>query len=69
VHYGVLCPMASAARWASLTRLPPGPVSPSTCPRNDAEAIISGDKDLLDWELQRPPVVSPAQLEQSGVDT
>jgi uncharacterized protein len=33
---------------------------------NDAEVIISGDKDLLDWELQRPPVVSPAQFEQGA---
>jgi len=31
---------------------------------NDAEVIISGDKDLLDWELQQPPVVTPAQFEQ-----
>ena len=32
---------------------------------NDVEVIISGDKDLLDWEPQQPPVVTPAQFEQS----
>lgn len=30
---------------------------------NDVELIISGDNDLLDWKLQRPPVVTPAQFE------
>lgn len=33
---------------------------------NGAEVIISGDKDLLDWEVQRPRVVSPAQFEQGA---
>lgn len=31
---------------------------------NDVELIISGDNDLLDWKLQRPAVVAPAQFEQ-----
>jgi putative PIN family toxin of toxin-antitoxin system len=31
---------------------------------NDVELIISGDNDLLDWKLQRPPVVTPVQFEQ-----
>jgi putative PIN family toxin of toxin-antitoxin system len=31
---------------------------------NDVELIISGDNDLLDWKLQRPAVVTPAQFEQ-----
>ena len=25
-----------------------------------AEFIVSGDRDLLEWEEQRPPVVTPA---------
>jgi len=33
---------------------------------NDVEIIISGDKDLLDWEQQQPPVATPAQFEQSA---
>ncbi len=32
--------------------------------QNDVEFIVSGDKDLLEWETQRPPVVTPAQFEQ-----
>jgi predicted nucleic acid-binding protein len=31
---------------------------------NDVDLIISGDNDLLDWKLQRPPVVTPVQFEQ-----
>ena len=31
---------------------------------NDAELIVSGDKDLLEWETQQPPVVTPSQFEQ-----
>ena len=26
---------------------------------HDAEFIVSGDRDLLEWEEQRPPVVTP----------
>ena len=25
-----------------------------------AECIVSGDRDLLEWEEQRPPVITPA---------
>ncbi len=54
-------------------------VDPSTSPRtirdsdddylvalaraNGASHIVSGDKDLLDWKEQRPPVVAPAAFE------
>lgn len=31
---------------------------------NDAELIVSGDKDLLEWEPQQPPVITPSQFEQ-----
>jgi putative PIN family toxin of toxin-antitoxin system len=31
---------------------------------NGAELIVSGDKDLLDWESQRPPVITPSEFEQ-----
>ena len=27
---------------------------------HDAEFIVSGDRDLLEWEEQQPPVVTPA---------
>ncbi len=27
------------------------------------DVIVSGDKDLLEWEGQRPPVVTPTQFE------
>jgi uncharacterized protein len=30
---------------------------------HNADAIVSGDKDLLDWAPQRPPVITPAQFE------
>jgi uncharacterized protein len=30
---------------------------------NDVEMIVSGDKDLLEWAAQRPPVVTPADFE------
>lgn len=30
----------------------------------DVEFIVSGDKDLLEWETQKPPVVTPSQFEQ-----
>ena len=30
---------------------------------HNVEVIVTGDKDLLEWELQRPPVVTPAQFE------
>lgn len=30
---------------------------------HNADYIVTGDKDLLEWDKQRPPVVSPAELE------
>jgi len=30
---------------------------------HEADVIVSGDKDPLDWEPQSPPVVTPAQFE------
>lgn len=31
---------------------------------NDADWIVSGDADLLDWPAQRPPVIPPADFER-----
>lgn len=31
---------------------------------NDVEVIVSGDKDLLEWAAQRPPVATPADFER-----
>lgn len=31
---------------------------------NGVELMGSGDKDLLEWETQRSPVMTPAQFEQ-----
>ena len=31
---------------------------------NGAELIVSGDKDLLQWEPQQPPVIAPTEFEQ-----
>ncbi len=31
---------------------------------NDAVLIVSGDKDLLEWEKQEPPVMTPSQFEE-----
>ena len=36
---------------------------------NDVEFIISGDKDLLDWETQQPPVMTPTRFEQRSRTT
>jgi putative PIN family toxin of toxin-antitoxin system len=36
---------------------------------HDVDAIVSGDKDLLAWQEQRPPVMSPAQFEERGGTT
>jgi len=30
---------------------------------HDAEVIVSGDADLLEWKEQDPPVISPAEFE------
>jgi uncharacterized protein len=32
--------------------------------KNGADYIVSGDKDLLEWEEQNPPVVTPAAFEK-----
>jgi predicted nucleic acid-binding protein len=29
----------------------------------DAEVIVSGDADLLEWDEQDPPVIPPAEFE------
>lgn len=29
-----------------------------------ADYVVTGDKDLLEWDEQRPPVVSPAEFEE-----
>ncbi len=31
---------------------------------NDVDLIVSGDKDLLEWESQQPPVMTPSEFEQ-----
>lgn len=31
---------------------------------NGAELIVSGDKDLLEWRPQEPPVITPSEFEQ-----
>lgn len=31
---------------------------------HDVELIVSGDKDLLEWPAQRPPVVAPADFDR-----
>ena len=36
---------------------------------HDVDAIVSGDKDLLEWEDQRPPVMTPAQFEDRDSTT
>ncbi|WP_420637793.1 putative toxin-antitoxin system toxin component, PIN family [Candidatus Poriferisocius sp.] len=32
--------------------------------QHDASYIVSGDKDLLEWAEQRPPVLTPAAFEE-----
>lgn len=37
---------------------------------HDVDAIVnSGDKDLLEWESQSPPVMTPAQFESRDIAT
>lgn len=31
---------------------------------NNVELIVSGDKDLLEWDSQQPPVMTPSTFEQ-----
>lgn len=33
---------------------------------HDVDTIVSGDNDLLEWQEQRPPVMTPAQFERLG---
>lgn len=30
---------------------------------NEVELIVSGDNDLLEWEAQQPPVITPSEFE------
>ena len=30
---------------------------------DDAEVIVSGDADLVEWDEQHPPVVAPAEFQ------
>jgi predicted nucleic acid-binding protein len=30
---------------------------------HNADFIVSGDADLLEWQEQRPPVISPAEFD------
>ena len=65
-----------AALTARATQLPdPDSVESSTRDRNDdylialardsgADFIVSGDRDLLEWADQHPPVISPAEFER-----
>ena len=36
---------------------------------HNVAVIVSGDKDLLDWEGQRPPVMTPARFENRNSAT
>ena len=36
---------------------------------HDVDVIVSGDKDLLEWESQSPPVMTPAQFESRDIAT
>lgn len=33
---------------------------------HDVDVVVSGDKDLLEWNEQRPPVMTPADFEDRG---
>lgn len=48
----------------SLTRDPDDDFVVYLARENDADLIVSGDGDLLEWPEQRPPVVAPAQFER-----
>lgn len=49
---------------ASETRDPADDYLIALARSHDADVIVSGDKDLLEWQSQRPPVVTPAQFER-----
>jgi len=36
---------------------------------HDVDVVVSGDKDLLEWNEQRPPVMTPADFEDRGGTT
>ena len=36
---------------------------------NDVEFIVSGDKDLLEWETRQPPVMTPTRFEHRSRTT
>jgi putative PIN family toxin of toxin-antitoxin system len=48
----------------SLTRDPDDDYLVALAREHDADVIVSGDKDLLEWEEQHPPVVTPVTFEQ-----
>jgi len=39
-------------------------VAPARC--HSVDLIVSGDHDLLEWEAQDPPVLTPSQFERRG---
>jgi uncharacterized protein len=48
----------------ALTRDPDDDYLIALARAHDADMIVSGDKDLLTWPEQRPPVVTPAAFER-----
>ena len=36
---------------------------------HNAEVIVSGDADLLEWDAQDPPVIPPAEFEARLVES
>ena len=48
----------------SLTRDPDDDFIIYLARENDADLIVSGDGDLLDWPEQQPPVIKPAEFER-----
>lgn len=48
---------------ASLTRDPDDDYLVALAREHAADVIVSGDKDLLEWEEQHPPVVTPSTFE------
>jgi putative PIN family toxin of toxin-antitoxin system len=48
----------------ALTRDPDGDYVIHLARQHHAEAIVTGDADLLEWPDQNPPVVSPADFEE-----
>ena len=48
----------------ALTRDPDDDYIVALAREHGADVIVSGDKDLLEWQEQRPPVVTPATFEQ-----